>query len=187
MSRIGKKIIVVPAGVTLDIEERTISVLGPKGSLKLSIPERLKVVQEDNHFSVSRLDRSNQGKMNQGTTRQLIFNMIKGVTEGWKKELEIRGTGFRVVLEGKDLVFNLGFSHPVKFQAVEGIDFEIKENKVSVSGTDKSLVGLAAARIRNLYPPDHYKGKGIRYLNEEIKLKPGKAAKVGVQGTTGSK
>lgn len=187
MSRIGKKIIVVPAGVTLDIKEKTISVLGPKGSLNLSVPEGLKIELEDNHFFVSRLDQSTQGKMNQGTTRQLIFNMIKGVTEGWQKELEIRGTGFRVALEGKDLVFNLGFSHPIKFQAVEGIDFEIKENKISVVGSDKSLVGLVAAKIRNLYPPDHYKGKGIRYLNEEVKLKPGKAAKIGVQGATGGK
>lgn len=184
MSKIGRKPITVPSGVNVEILQDKLIISGPKGSLSLRVPEGIKVEKSDSRVFVSKLIEKEKIKMHYGTTRQLIFNAIKGVNEGWEKELEIRGTGFKAALEEEILVLTLGFSHPVKFEAPPGIKFEVKENKIFVSGTDKETVGLTAEKIRRIYPSDPYKGKGIRYFKEEIILKPGKAAKVGAQTGT---
>jgi len=184
MSRIGKKLISMPEGVTYNFEGSKISLTGKLGSLSLQLPPSLKVEIRDRQIFVSRLADDKKSKMMHGTYRQLLANILKGVMEGWKKELEVRGTGFRVGLEGDDLVFNLGFSHPVKIVPPEGIKFEVKENILTVMGLDKAKVGLVADKIRKIYLPDAYKGKGIRYLGEHVVLKPGKAAKAGVAGAT---
>ena len=182
MSRIGLKPIEILEGVTVKIENGVVLVEGPKGKLSQTIDSKIKAVIEDNKIKVTRVNEIGKTKAMHGTTRQLIYNMIKGVTDGWAKGLEIQGTGFRVTLTGNDLVFALGFSHPVNFPAPEGITFTVVENKITVSGIDKSLVGQTAAKIRAIRPPDAYKGKGIRYEGEQIKLKPGKQAKVGAVG-----
>lgn len=187
MSKIGKKLILVPTEVKVVIKDKQIDVSGPNGELSLSLPGGLRVEQKDGQIEVVKTEDTKKNKMLQGTLRQLIYNMVKGVKDGWQKELEVRGTGFRVALEGETLIFNLGFSHPVKFLSVPGIKFEVKENKVTVLGPDKFKVGLIAAKIRQLRPPDHYKGKGVRYLNESVIIKPGKAAKVGAPGAGGGK
>lgn len=179
MSRLGKKPILIPEGATVNINGQLISVFGQFGALEFKIPEELKAEIKDGVFFVRGKDMSSLTKMLHGTWHQLLGNSFKGVSEGWRKELEVKGTGFRVVLEGESLVLNLGFSHPVKVDPVKGIKFEVKEAKISVIGPDKSLVGLIADKIRKIYPPDAYKGKGIRYVNEKITLKPGKSAKVG--------
>ncbi|PIU04007.1 50S ribosomal protein L6 [Candidatus Shapirobacteria bacterium CG08_land_8_20_14_0_20_39_18] len=180
MSRIGLKPIEIPQGVTVKIENGLVSVEGPKGKMIQAINSKINAVIKDNKIEVARVNEEGKTKAMHGTMRQIIFNMIKGVTDGWTKGLEIQGTGFHASLNGNDLVFALGFSHPVNFPAPDGITFITVENKITVSGIDKSLVGQVAANIRAIKPPDVYKGKGIRYEGEQIKLKPGKQAKVGV-------
>ena len=181
MSKIGRKPISVPGEVKVEILQDEVVIIGPKGDVNLRIPSGIKVEKTDSQILVSKLTEEEKIKMFQGTTRQLIYNAIRGVIEDWKKELEIQGTGFKANLEGDTLVLNLGFSHSVRFAAPPGIRFEVKENKISIFGVNKEKVGLTAEKIRKIYPPDPYKGKGIRYEKEEIILKPGKAAKVGAQ------
>lgn len=182
MSRIGLKPIEIPQGVTVNIQNGNVLVEGPKGKLTVTIKSNIKAEVKDNKIEVVRTNEEGKTKALHGTVRQLLFNMVKGVTDGWTKGLEIQGTGFRVTLNGNDLTFALGFSHPVNFPAPAGIAFTVTENKIMVSGIDKSLVGQVAANIRAIKPPDVYKGKGIRYEGEQIKLKPGKQAKVGTVG-----
>lgn len=179
MSRIGKKPIVVPEGVTAKIEKRKIKILGPKGELELDLPEFIGIKEKENQLLVFRQREDKKTKSNHGTIRNLINNMILGVIQGWEKKLEVVGTGYQVNLEDENLVFKLGFSHPVVFNPPKGIKFEVEENKIKVLGISKELVGNIAAQIRRIKPPDSYQGKGIRYSGEKIKLKPGKAAKVG--------
>ena len=179
MSKIGKQPIIVPEGVTLTIGKGKVVVVGPKGELNLVLPEAIKEVKSDGQFLVVRQRNDKKTKANHGTIRSLIQNMVLGVTKGWQKDLEVLGTGYRVDLEGDKLIFKVGFSHPIEVKPLEGIKFEASDNKVKISGIDKELVGNVAAGIRKLRKPDAYQGKGIRYLGEEIKLKPGKAAKVG--------
>lgn len=179
MSRIGKKEILIPAGVTVDLKGQVLTVSGPKGVLELQLKPGIEVQIGEGKILVSRKKEDNFFRALHGTTRQIINNMVMGVTQGWTKTLELVGTGYRVVPEGNNLVLSLGFSHKVDFVAPAGITFSVGESKIIISGISKELVGQTAAKIRQLRPPDAYKGKGIRYFGELIKLKPGKTAKVG--------
>jgi len=183
MSRIGRQPIPIPEGVTVEVKKGEVKVVGPKGELIQEIRPEIRVEIKNNQVLVSRKVDSRLGRSLHGLTRTLIANMIKGVTEGWSKTLTLVGTGFRAKLEGESLVLSLGFSHPVQVKPVEGIKFEVKGNDtITVWGIDKALVGQVAAGIRKIKPPEPYKGKGIRYKDEEVRRKPGKAAKIGAAG-----
>lgn len=176
MSRIGRKPITVPSGVEITIDGQTVKVKGPKGSLQQTIREQIKVAQEGNELVVTRDNDEREAKALHGLSRTLVANMIVGVTEGYKKSLEINGTGYRVAAKGSDLEFALGFSHPVLVQAPEGISFSVeKPTLFHISGIDKQLVGEVAANIRKIRPPEPYKGKGVKYVGEVIRRKAGKA------------
>lgn len=179
MSKIGRKPIVIPQNCSFVLKEGEVDISGPVGGINLETPKGLKVEVRQNSVWVERMGDEKKLKMLHGCFRQILANAIQGVVEGWSKELEVKGTGFKVNLEGKDLILNLGFSHPVKFSPPQGLNFEVKENKIKIKGVDRAKVGLVAEKIRRVYPPDPYKGKGIRYLGEQITLKPGKAAKIG--------
>lgn len=181
MSRVGKKSIIIEPGITVSMDLGKIHINGPKGELVVIIPEGLKVGVNNNQIEVSAI---NSEKTNlQGLVRSLINNAVIGVKTGWTKTLEMVGVGFRAQTEGNELILNLGYSHPVKIVAPKNISFSVKENKIIVSGMDKYEVGEIAANIRRAKPPEPYKGKGIRYLNEYIRKKLGKAAKA-VGGAT---
>lgn len=183
MSRIGRQPVQIPEGVTVEIKGGEIKVKGPKGELKQRIRSEIKVEKKNNQILVSRKVENKLGRSLHGLIRTLIANMIKGVTEGWSKTLKLVGTGYRAKLEGEKLVLSVGFSHPVVVKPVEGLQFEVKGNDtIRVLGIDKALVGQVAAEIRKIRPPEPYKGKGIRYEGEEVKRKPGKAAKIGAAG-----
>jgi large subunit ribosomal protein L6 len=185
MSRIGIKPIKIDSSITVKLENGEVFVEGPKGKLSLKIPRNIEV--EIGAEEVKVMPKKDALKMGAlwGTIRQLIANMVFGVTQGWSKTLEIQGTGFKAVLNGDKLVLSLGFSHPVEIIAPEGISFAVTERKVTVLGIDKTAVGEMAANIRKIKPPDVYKGKGIRYDQEVIKLKPGKQVKAGLAGAAG--
>ncbi|CAB4878851.1 unannotated protein [freshwater metagenome] len=179
MSRIGRMPITVPNGVEVNVEGQEVTVKGPKGTLSQVIVEPIKVVRnEDGSVGVERPDDDRRNRSLHGLSRTLINNMVVGVTEGYKKTLEIVGVGYRVAATGKDLEFALGFSHPVIVQAPEGISFDVESpTRFHVSGIDKQLVGEVSAKIRKLRKPDPYKGKGVRYQGEVIRRKVGKAGK----------
>ena len=180
MSRIGKKPITVPAGVDVKLNGNDITVKGPKGTLNRTLHPEMKVEMNDGVITVTRPSDDKEHRSLHGLTRTLIANMIVGVTEGYKKDLEITGTGYRVVAKGKDLEFSLGFSHTITVTPPEGIEFTIapkSQTLFTVSGIDKQLVGETAARIRKLKKPEPYKGKGIHYVGETIRRKVGKAGK----------
>ena len=178
MSRIGKLPIAIPAGVEVKLENDSISVKGAKGELSLNIPNPIEVKVEENQILVSRPDDHRESRSLHGLTRTLIYNNIVGVTEGYKKELEIHGTGYRVVAKGSDLEFSLGYSHTITVVAEDGITFEVASpTKFSVNGINKQRVGEIAAQIRKLRKPEPYKGKGIRYAGEHVRRKAGKAGK----------
>jgi len=191
MSRIGKKLIDIKEGVNVKVEGRKVEVRGPQGSLMEKIPAGLKVEIRDQQVLIkNQRPKEKKFKALHGLIRSLIANMVKGVSEGFTKTLKLVGTGYRVSLEGDKLVFSLGFSHPIEIIAPEGIRFEVQGNDtVIVCGIDKSLVGQIAARIRNFRPPEPYKGKGIRYQDEQVRKKAGKAKAggVGTAGTGGGK
>lgn len=175
MSRIGKKPIEIPSGVKVAIDKGDIKVEGPKGKLSLTLHHRINVSLEDNKVIVKRPSDLKLDKSLHGLTRSLISNMIKGVTEGYKKELEIVGVGFKAATQGKALVMNLGFTHPINYNIPEGITIQTpKPVNIVVSGIDKRLVGQTAAQIRDFYRPEPYKGKGIRYAGEYVRRKAGK-------------
>ncbi len=176
MSRVGKNPIEIPAGVNIKIDGDNISVSGPKGELSLTKSPVVGVVQEDSQIKVFVKEETKDSNALWGLTRSLIANMVEGVSKGFEKKLEIEGVGYRVELKGNKLVFALGFSHPVEFEAPEGIKFEVDKNVITVSGIDKCLVGQTAANIRKLKKPEPYKGKGIRYQGEVIRRKAGKKA-----------
>lgn len=180
MSRIGKKPIPIPQNVSVQLEENKLLVKGPKGELQLVLRPELKVTIKDNNICVERIEETKAARSFHGLYRTLIANMVIGVTEGFEKKLEIKGVGYRCSLDGNKLILNVGFSHPVEFIAPPGISFKVEKNIITINGIDKQLVGETAARIRKIRPPDPYKGKGICYLGEVIKLKPGKKGKVGV-------
>ena len=174
MSRIGKKPIEIPAGVEVKIAGQQISVKGPKGELSIKVRPEIKVEMKDGKVLVSAQD--DLAKAYWGLTRALLANMIQGVVKNFEKKLEIVGVGNRVVMEGENLVLSVGFSHPVKVPAPQGIVFSVDKNIITVQGPDIGLVGQTAANIRKVRPPEPYKGKGIRYFGEQIKLKEGKRA-----------
>lgn len=178
MSRIGNMPITVPAGVEVKIEGNHIAVKGPKGSLERDIHPNMKVELDGNELKVSRPDDTNLNKSLHGTTRALIHNMIEGVVNEFKVELEINGVGYRAQKQGNKLVMNLGFSHPVEMEAPAGISYDLKDaNHITVRGIDKELVGQMATEIRAKRPPEVYRGKGIKYATEHIRRKEGKAGK----------
>ena len=178
MSRIGKNPIDIPAGVDVTINGADVTVKGPKGTLSHVVAEPINVAIEGSQVVVTRPNDDRVARSLHGLTRTLIANMIEGVTKGFSKQLEIAGTGYRVVAKGKDLEFSLGFSHTVLVTAPEGIEFTVEsQTKFTVAGIDKQLVGETAARIRKLKKPEPYKGKGIHYVGETIRRKVGKAGK----------
>jgi len=174
MSRIGKKPIEIPAGVEVKITGQQVSVKGPKGELSLKVRPEIKVEIKDGKISVSTQDET--AKAFWGLTRALLNNMVQGAVKNFEKKLEIVGVGNKAVMEGENLVLSVGFSHPVKVPAPKGITFSVEKNIITISGSDKSLVGQTASSIRKVRPPEPYKGKGIRYFGEQIKLKEGKRA-----------
>ena len=181
MSRIGKTPIPVPPGVKVQLNEgNSVTVVGPKGTLTRSFHDQITIALEDGKLVVSRPSDSKQHKALHGMTRTLVANMVTGVTSGFKKDLEINGVGYRVAKVGENLVFQVGYSHPVLYNPPQGIQFAVDgTTKLSVSGIDKYLVGEVAAQIRGIRKPEPYKGKGIKYASEVIRRKAGKAGKVG--------
>ncbi len=180
MSRIGRKPIVIPQGVEIKLEGNNITVKGPKGTLDSTVHPLITVEQQDGQLLVSRPNDEKQARSLHGLTRTLIANMVTGVAEGFKKELEIHGVGYRAAKQGNDLVMNLGYSHQVIMSEKDGITIEVPEpSKIVVVGIDKQKVGQFAAEIREKRPPEPYKGKGIRYANEFVARKEGKAGKAG--------
>lgn len=179
MSRIGKNPIQIPAGVTITINGHTVSVKGPKGELTQNIHPNMKVEVNENQMTVSRPNDLKLNRSLHGLTRSLLNNMVEGVTKGYEKQLEILGVGYRAAVAGSKLTLNLGFSHPVEFNAPKGISIEIdkdKKNILIIKGSDKQLLGEVAAKIRSYKKPEPYKGKGIRYVGEYVAQKAGKAA-----------
>lgn len=176
MSRIAKKPILIPAGVEVKIEGQKAIVKSQKGEIQKDIRPEVKVEIKDGQIFVTSKIETKRTKSFLGLTRALLANMVKGLTEGYERKLEIEGLGFRAALEGADLTLNLGFSHPVKIKAPEGIKFSVEKNVISVSGVNKELVSQTAANIRKVRPPEPYKGKGIRYAGEVVRRKVGKKA-----------
>jgi large subunit ribosomal protein L6 len=177
MSRIGRQPILVPSGVSVDIEPELVRVKGPKGELAERIPRDIDVVQEDGQLRVSRPTDRGQHRALHGLTRTLVANMVQGVTAGYEKRLEIQGVGYRAQLKGKNIELAVGYSHPVPIPAPEGIEFEVPQpTRIVVKGISKQQVGEIAAQIRKQRPPEPYKGKGIRYEGEYVARKVGKRA-----------
>ena len=178
MSRIGRQPIAVPAGVDVKIDGSTVTVKGPKGTLSRTVHSNMKVELDGAEIKVSRPDESNLNKSLHGLTRTLIANMVKGVTDGYSKELEINGVGYRAAKQGKTLTLSLGYSHPVEMTDPEGIETVLDgQNIIIVKGIDKEKVGQFAAEIRDKRRPEPYKGKGIKYVDETIRRKVGKTGK----------
>lgn len=179
MSRIGLRPIQVPSGVDIAIDaENSVQVKGPKGQLQARFDRDMRFERENGTLTVSRPDNEREHRSLHGLTRTLLNNMVVGVTDGFKKELEIQGVGYRASMDGKILVLNVGFSHPVRMEPPEGISYSLDGlTRITVNGIDKQLVGEEAARIRRTRPPEPYKGKGIRYVGEYVRRKAGKAGK----------
>ena len=176
MSRIGRKPINIPAGVTVTVDANVVSVKGPKGTLTQKFHPNMNIAVEGNEILVTRPNDDKENRSLHGLTRTLIHNMVIGVTEGFKKELDVNGVGYRVQKQGKNLVMNLGYSHQVIVPEIEGITIECPSaNKIVVSGADKQMVGQFAAEVREKRPPEPYKGKGIRYKGEYVRRKEGKS------------
>lgn len=179
MSRIGKKPIEVPADVTVTIgESNFVTVKGPKGELTNHLDTEIKIEQEGNAITLIRPSESKEHRSIHGTTRSLLDNMVTGVSKGFERSLELVGVGYRAQLQGKKLVLNVGYSHPVEFTPEEGIEVEVPENtKITIRGIDKERVGALASNIRQVRPPEPYKGKGVRYQGEYVRSKEGKTGK----------
>lgn len=177
MSRIGKKLIAIPDKVKVECKDSVVHVEGPKGKLARVVPQRLSIQIQDGTVLVKRASDIKTDKSLHGMMRTLIANMIKGVTDGYSKDLEIIGVGYRAQIQGKNLVMQLGFSHPVTFPIPEGVTITTpKQTQIVVAGMDKEKVGLVASVIRDIFPPEPYKGTGIRYVGEYVRKKVGKAA-----------
>ena len=178
MSRIGNKVITVPAGVEVNIVDNFATVKGPKGELKQQFDKDMTFNIEGNEITVVRPSDSKRHRTVHGTTRAILANMIEGVSAGFKKELELIGVGYRAQMQGKKLVLSVGYSHPVEFEEIEGITLGVEGNtKVSIGGINKEVVGQYAAKVRAVRPPEPYKGKGIRYVGEYVRRKEGKTGK----------
>ncbi len=178
MSRIGRQPIEVPSGVTVEISPGgSVTVTGPLGTLSQRVPARMAIAQEDGVVTVTRPTERGEDRALHGLTRTLVANMVEGVTNGFEKQLEIQGVGYRAQLKGSDLELAVGYSHPVTIRPREGISFDVPQpTQVIVKGTDKQVVGQTAAEIRKVRPPEPYKGKGIRYQGEQVRRKVGKRA-----------
>jgi large subunit ribosomal protein L6 len=176
MSRIGNKEVEIPDKVKVNIDsEGSVSVEGPKGKLNWKLPHNIKASVKDNHVSVVREAETRSVKALHGLSRSLVHNMVQGVSEGYSKQLEIEGVGFKAAVQGSTLNLSLGFSHPVPFSIPKDIKIIVADNtKITIQGVDKKLVGQVAADIRRFYPPEPYKGKGVRYVGEQIRRKEGK-------------
>jgi large subunit ribosomal protein L6 len=180
MSRIGKLAIAIPSGVQVDIDGSHVKVSGPKGTLERDVAPQLNIVHEDGTLRVERPNDDKRSRELHGLTRTLLNNMVVGVTDGFRKGLEITGVGYRAQLVGKKLQLNLGYSHPIEIDPPAGVSFEVESPiRLAVVGTDKELVGHVAARVRSTRKPEPYKGKGVRYAGEVIRRKAGKAGKIG--------
>jgi large subunit ribosomal protein L6 len=180
MSRIGRLPIIVPSGVDVTIDGRTVTVKGPKGTLSRALHPDMTVSREDGTIVVTRPTEQKTHKQLHGLTRTLVNNMVVGVTDGYRKGLEITGVGYRAALNGKKLQLNLGYSHQIEIDPPEGITFEVENpTRLAVLGIDKELVGQVAAQVRSTRKPEPYKGKGVRYAGEYIRRKAGKAGKIG--------
>jgi len=176
MSRIGKKPVSLPKGVEVKIDENRVTVKGPRGTLNQDLPAKISVTTSEDEIIVTRPSDAKKYRAYHGLSRALIANMVEGVTNGYEKKLELVGVGYRAQMQGKKIVLNIGFSHPVQIDAPEGIEFEVPAvTKIIVKGIDKQLVGNTAAHIRALRKPEPYKGKGIKYENEVIRRKAGKS------------
>ncbi|MCD6555078.1 MAG: 50S ribosomal protein L6 [Chloroflexi bacterium] len=182
MSRIGRMPIPVPQGVQVNIEGSRVVVRGPRGELARTFHPDMTVTLQGDQLVVTRPTDQRQHRALHGLTRALLANMVTGVTQGFRKVLQIEGVGYRAELQGNKLVLNVGFSHPVEFEPPAGITFQVEQRAklITVEGIDKELVGEVAARIRRVRPPEPYKGKGIRYQGEYVRRKPGKAGKIGM-------
>ena len=178
MSRIGNKVITIPAGVEVNLDDNFATVKGPKGELKQQFDKDMTFNVEGNEITVVRPSDSKRHRTVHGTTRAILANMIEGVSAGFKKELELIGVGYRAQMQGKKLVLSVGYSHPVEFEEIEGIKLGVEGNtKVSIEGINKEVVGQYAAKVRAVRPPEPYKGKRIRYVGEYVRRKEGKTGK----------
>ena len=178
MSRIGRAPITIPAGVEVKVDGSTVTAKGPKGTLTKTMHSNIAIAMEGNVITVTRPNDNKENRSLHGLTRTLIANMVEGVANGYKKELEINGIGYRAELKGKDLFMKIGFSHDILMTPPEGVTVEVPSpNKVIISGADKQMVGQFAAEVREKRPPEPYKGKGIKYVDEYIRRKEGKAGK----------
>lgn len=184
MSKIGKLPIAIPAGVTVTINGKDVSIVGPKGTMQHTVPQGILIALADNVLSVSQEEKTKDAtKALFGLTRALLNNMVKGVSEGFEKKLELAGVGYRAQANGQELTLSVGYSHPVKITAPNGVTFAVDGNIITVMGYDKALIGNTAAKVREVRKPEPYKGKGIKYVGEYIRRKAGKAAKA-VGGAT---
>ena len=175
MSRIGKKAVAIPSGVTVTIDGQTVTVKGPKGQLAWTVAEEIEVKQEGGEIQLSKRDDTTRAQAMWGLSRTLVNNMVEGVTNGYERTLELVGVGYRAQMKGQALSMQLGFSHDVDIKPPEGISFVVpKQTEVKIAGIDKQLVGETAARIRRIRPPEPYKGKGVRYQGETVRRKEGK-------------
>ena len=184
MSRIGKKPVVIPKGVTLSQKAGHFSVKGPKGELTKHIPDGVTMKLEGDKVTVSRADNSPACRAKHGLVRAHLANMVKGVTTGWQRELEINGVGYRAEVSGDTVTFALGYSHPIVFKLPKSISAKVEKNRLTLTSADKDELGQVTAKMRELRPPEPYKGKGVKYVEEFIKKKVGKAAATG--GGTGA-
>jgi large subunit ribosomal protein L6 len=178
MSRIGKQPIELPDGVSFSLEEGVATIKGPKGELIVNMPPRVKVEEKEGSLEIS-ISNPEQSRLAAfwGLGRSLLHNAVVGVTEGYSKQLEVNGVGYKVALKGKDLVLNVGYSHPVDFKIPEGLEAKVEGNVITISGIDKQLVGEISSQIRKVRKPEPYKGKGIKYMEEVIRRKEGKVLK----------
>jgi len=176
MSRVGKKLIPIPKGVDLKMNGRTVTAKGPKGELSYDMLPGIELKVETGHAVVEQNSREKNAGAIHGLSRALVNNLVEGVSKGFSKVLEIQGTGYRAQVQGKTLVLTLGYSHPIEYALPEGIEAKVDQNKVTVSGINKELVGQVAAEVRRFRPPEPYKGKGIRYEGEYVRRKAGKSA-----------
>ena len=177
MSKIGEKPIILSSTVNLKIDGNEITIKGTQGEMSFVVPKELTLIKEENSLTFKRKNDEKKVRSIHGLYRQLVSNAITGVEKAWEKKLEVVGTGFTVKLQGEDLVFKVGYSHPIVFKKQPGIKYQVEGNKVTVAGHDKQLVGQVAYQIKMIRKPDVYKGKGVRYLGEKLRIKPGKKAK----------
>lgn len=182
MSKIGKLPVDLPENVEVTFKDGVLSVKGPKGELERKIPFGIEILVQDGKAVVSSKSRTNQAIANWGSVRAHLANMVHGITEGWQKQLELEGAGYRAEIAGRDLKITAGQSHPTIFKGTDDINFKVEKNVISVEGQNKELVSQMAAQIRAVRPPDPYTGKGIKYSGEQVRRKPGKAAKGAEEG-----